>query len=86
MVRVNSVVVVDLILSSCGLKLLPSCVVRVVFISSRRVPLYVMSSRLLSVCSGGLLSSCEAVSSLVGVWVVRWEGTFLLLALELSRC
>ena len=33
-------------------------------------------------CSGGLLSSSGAVSSLVGVWVAPWEGSSLLLVLE----
>ena len=44
-----------------------------------------MSSRLLSSFGGGLLSTCGAVSSLVGVWVALWEGSSLLLVLEVPN-
>ena len=79
MVRVNSVVVVSSIPSSCGL-LAPVylCCEGCLYCQQKSSSLCVMSSRLLSSCSGGLLLSCGAVSSLFGVWVAPWEGSTLL--------
>ena len=76
MIRFNSVVVMDPILSTGGVQSHIYC---------GGSSLSVMSSGFLLSCGGGLLSRCEAVSSLVGVWVAVWGWPSLIMVLGVPR-